>query len=342
MNKSIKITMLLLLAFALLLLVPPTFWLRFRAVTLSNSLYSTEGTAKPNFCKTLSFYKTIRHLTDRHKAPVAREIFLHAYEKKSPQTRLRSQHTLGIVMSLTHNILAAIPRNAIIVSSTDNLTFPLLYKQLVEDMRPDVILLDTRFWHDATFRKLFSQHIEIQSIDTFESPFAAAKTLASTFPIFVCENSKASFPPESLYVTPLTLQMYSTKHIPDTSLAYLCSEMLACEDFTPFNACKPTTNSEEYLSTRIYLTGKDFHDVVKLFQQTKMDSLLQHFDSYYDTLQYWDAFYLLARLHNANAHNALREPWASALAIWLRENPRSFLFDDVLAQAEFFGIGIDK
>ncbi|RKZ34055.1 hypothetical protein DRQ33_02995 [bacterium] len=271
----------------------------------------------------------------------ARTILDIAYSLKSPKSRLKTSHEVGILLDIYANYLRAIPENSVYVSNGDNDTYPVWFLQKVENIRPDVILINRHLWRLPEYRLYLWKTTPIKEVISREEILQLPDTtineekyvvltpilrkLAKNRSIFLTGCLPPEFPEDSLYFVPVPAKMFLPAPLPDSVYAHLLWKMLNRQNWNLIAEHPPFYTKRAYINTGAVnlpsILINTAYRLSEMGEDSLADNLLQKFDKWLR----WNPFYLLVR---AKLEYSLSEPgtkidvfpWLDEVENWLTEN----------------------
>jgi len=271
----------------------------------------------------------MRELKQRGEFFAAADIFAEAFAKMPEKSRLEQPELVTGLLSITIEILRSLPENAVIITKSDNETYPLWFAQHVQDIRSDVIAIDRRFWQMPKYRKFLWRNSDLRLMMPRDSLMAFADNtadddstaglvflahrLARTRDVFVVGESAPEFPQESLYFMPMMGMLYSAIPIPDSACALTAYNMLYGQNWNYLCENPPIASKQEFYNSR----GCELMPVVfnsaMLMHKCAMDSLADILLRKFDTWLMWNPYYIASRPLLAYQMGDEYQPWLDKL-----------------------------
>ena len=309
--SKIDITVLacaLLLVILVVIITDPTplveWRAKHRAASLRNGVRGADNS-------TIKFFLDLKKLNKRGHYFIAEKIFYNAFAQLPEESRLTRPQAIEALMTISVEMLRALPQNSIYITETDNETFPLMFLQIVQDIRYDVVVINRHLWRLPEYRKFLWKNTPLKNAlsedELFPSPdkidsdrttnlSAIAHKLAKYYPIFVSTRGTAEFPSDSLYfIPPAMAKMYSPRHLSDTLIAMMSFKMMRNQNLNYLAENPPTASIDEYKKC----FGKEINTAVSntivMLHETGKDSLAQYIFKKYDPWMRWNLDYNSSR-----------------------------------------------
>jgi hypothetical protein len=275
-------------------------------------------------------------------------IFQNSYQKKPVEYRLVRPEAVSAMLAMSAEVLRPLPQSSVLITKTEEETYPLWFVQKVSKIRPDVLILCTDLWENNSYRKnvwknsFLKESFEFARIKSAEFGNVAtlSRELASTqHAIFMTslQSSNSGLPQESLYFVPVGAYLYSPFAIPDTFHAIFIYKMLRSQNWNYVSENPPNNDENEYTLSGANKLTPNVVKTVSYLHNVGKDSLAKVLLLRSDVWMMWDPTYLENRIQLAGLLSDNQKDWIIASKGWLERNPGKLGFQslsDFIANAE--------
>ncbi|RKZ27672.1 hypothetical protein DRQ26_02670, partial [bacterium] len=161
--SKIDITVLacaLLLVILVVIITDPTPLVEWRAKRRTASLRNGVRGADNS---TIKFFLDLKKLNKRGHYFIAEKIFYDAFAQLPEESRLTRPQAIEALMTISVEMLRSLPQNSIYITETDNETFPLMFLQIVQDIRYDVVVINRHLWRLPEYRKFLWKNTPLKN-----------------------------------------------------------------------------------------------------------------------------------------------------------------------------------